>query len=247
MFASDFINRAFRLTNAAGGTGEAPTADESNDALNWLNSMIDSWGLHELTKYMLLRTAHDLTSGTASYTIGSGGTINIVRPTEIRNAGLTLDDTATVPIEVPIAVLDDDAYARWPDKTQTTTYPRAVWYDHNWSAGLGRVYPLPIPDNSLGELVLYTPVAIAEFADLSTTDYTFPPGYENAIEYNLAVRIATPFGRSIPDYVAKEAIASLALLKRSNLRLSRVEVDPTIPRSTSGGTMSRSKFEGGTF
>lgn len=242
MTAQDFINRAFRLTNAAGGTGEAPTPDESTDALAWLNSMIDAWGLDNLTKYMLLRTAHDLTASTASYTIGTGGTINIVRPTEIRYAGLVLDDTQSVPIEVSIDVLTDDQYAAWPDKTQTTTYPRGVWYDHNWSAGLGRVYPLPIPDNSLGELVLYTPVAIAEFADLSTTDYTFPPGYEDAIEYNLALRLAGPFGRSIPEFVAVHARASLALLKRANLRLAHVDIDPTF---YGRGTLTRSAFDGG--
>ena len=243
MTAQGFINRAFRLTNAAGGTGEAPTADESVDGLDWLNSMIDAWGLEELTKYMLLRTVQDLTESTASYTIGTGGTINIVRPTEIRFAGLTLDDTQTVPIEVDIDVLTDAEYARWPDKTKTTTYPRGVWYDHNWSAGLGRVYPLPIPDNSLGELVLYTPTAIAEFADL-TTDYTFPPGYEDAIEYNIAVRLATPFGRSIPKFVARNAIASFAKIERSNLRLVEIDRDPTIPRSGTR-TLTRSQFDGG--
>lgn len=243
MTAQGFINRAFRLTNAAGGTGEAPTADESVDALDWLNSMIDAWGLDNLTKYFLRRTTQTLTSGTASYSIGTGGTINIIRPTEIRNAGLILDTGATTPVEAPIRVLTDDEYAYWPQKTFQSTYTRGIWYDHNWSAGLGLVYVLPIPNVGTTQVVLYTPVAVAEFADL-TTDYTFPPGYEDAIEYNLALRLATPFGRSIPPFVASQAVASLALLRRANLRLATVQVDPTIPRM-GRRTITRAQFDGG--
>lgn len=214
------------------------------DALAWLNSMIDAWGLRELTKYMLLRTATTLVSGTASYTIGVGGTINIARPTEIRQAGLILDTGAATPVEMPIDVLFDDAYARWPEKTYQSSYAQAIWYDHNWAAGLGRIYPLPIPNVGTTQLVIYTPVAIAQFAD-RTTVYTFPPGVENALEYNIAARIAGPFGREIPDFVATEAKASLALLQRGNLRLSELVVDKV--RSVDQGGMTGSRFMGGTF
>lgn len=245
MTAQDVINRAFRLTNAAGGTGEAPTADEASDALTWLNSMIDAWGLHTLTKYFLRRVTHALVSGTASYSIGSGGTINIVRPTEIRNAGLILDTAAATVVEAPIAVLTDDEYARWPTKTLQTTYVRGIWYDKNWSAGRGLIYVLPIPNVSTTQLVLYAPDAIAEFADLATTDYTFPPGYEHAIEYNLAVRLAGPFGRSVPDFVLSEARASLVVLKRANLRLAEVSIDPTFLGGRGRRTLSLAAFDGG--
>lgn len=245
MTAQDVINRAFRLINTAGGTGEAPTDAEAQDALAWLNSLIDAWGLTSLTKHFLRRTATTLTASTASYTIGTGGTINIVRPVEIRNAGLILDRTAATPVEVRIAVLTDDEYARWPQKTLETTYPLGVWYDRNWSAGLGRVYPLPIPDNGNTQLILYTLDAIAEFADL-TTDYTFPPGYEEAFEYNLAVRLATPFGREVPEFVAMQARASLAAVKRANQRLAVVDVDPTIPVGQRR-TLQQSQFDGGQF
>lgn len=245
MTANALIARAFRLLNAAGGTGEAPTDDEAQDALAWLNSMIDAWGTTGLTKYFLRRTVTTLTTGTASYTIGTGGTIDIVRPVEIRNAGLILDRTASTPVEDRIDVLTDDEYARWPQKTGQTTYPRGVWYDRNWAAGLGRVYPLPIPDNGNTQLVLYTLDAVGEFADL-TTDYTFPPGYEEALEYNLGVRLATPFGRVAPEFVAQHARGSLATLKRANVRLARVDVDPTIPVGQRR-TLTQSEFDGGLF
>ena len=243
MTFNELAYRAFRLITTAGGTGETPTDNEMVDALAWCNSMIDAWGLHSLTTYMRLRTVTTLVSGTASYTVGTGGTINIVRPTELRNAGLILDTGATYPVEAPIAVLTPDEYARWPQKTFQTTYARGVYYDHNWSAGLGRLYPLPIPNIGTTQLVIYTPVAIAEFAD-RTTDYTFPPGYEEALEYNLAVRLATPFGRDIPDFVAQMASSSLAIVKRANLRLAEVEVDTW--RSTQQGSMTASRFTGGT-
>lgn len=247
MLAQDLIRRAFRLINSAGGTGNVPDNNEADDALAWLNSMIDAWAVDGLTMYRLLRTTQNLTASTASYTIGTGGTINIARPVEIYNAGLVLDRTvaATQRVEAPIRVLTNDEYARWPLKSFETTYPRGIWYDHDWSAGLGLIYVLPIPDQGNSQLAIYTPVAIAEFADLATTDYTFPPGYEECLEYNLALRLATPFGRDIPDFVQRLANASLALVKRHNIRLAEVSIDPTFPPPTARRTVTQSQFDGG--
>lgn len=229
------------------GTGETldPTAED--DALTWLNRMIGSWGAQRLTMYFLTRTPQTLTSGTASYTIGTGGTINIVRPLTIERATLITNLNDTDPTEIPIAVLTDQEYAYWPQKTLQSSYPSAIWYDHNFASSLGRIYPLPIPNVSTTRVVLYTPTALTVFADL-TTDYVWPLGYEEAIETNLALRLAIPMGREVPDGLRELARSSLALIKRSNIgtRLREMSIDPTL-LGTARGTMAQSTFDGGTF
>lgn len=228
-------------------TGQTLDNTAEDDALTWLNRMIGSWGAQRLTMYFLTRTVQTLTSGTASYTIGTGGTINIVRPLTIERAGLITNTGDATPTEIPLKVFTDQEYARWSQKTLQSSYPEGIWYDHNFASSLGRIYPLPIPNVSTTQAVLYTPTALTVFADL-TTDYVWPLGYEEAIETNLALRLAIPMGRPVPDLLEERARSSLALIKRSNIgtRLREMSIDPTL-LGAGRGTMSQSTFDGGTF
>ena len=78
--------------------GEALNADDAVDAFSTLNDLADALSAERLWLYTIGRTAHTLASGTASYTIGSGGVINIDRPIWIDRAGLILDTTASIPL-----------------------------------------------------------------------------------------------------------------------------------------------------
>jgi len=240
--ANDFIKQALVLIGVIDPT-EDVSAEDAEVGLDVLNDWIDALGTQRLTMYVVTRTTKTLTSGTASYTIGSGGDINIVRPQWIENAGLILDTTATTPTEVAIQVLSDDAYAQTAMKTLTSSLTSAIWYDHNWSAGLGRVYVFPIPTVSTTQLVLYAPTALTEFANLSN-DYTFPPGYRRAIRYNLALELVShyPTATPPPDLIRKASDA-LGDIKRANYRSSTVVIDPTVQARR--GTLSRARFLSG--
>ena len=48
---------------------------------------------------------------------------------------------------------------------------------------------------------------------------SFPPGYQRAINYNLAVEIAAAFGLKVPDVVAQIALSSKASIEAINGRL----------------------------
>lgn len=240
--ANTFAAAAFRLLNVI-QAGEDPSAEDGEVAFDVLNRWIDSLGTQRQSMYFLTRTTQTLASGTASYTMGTGGTIAIVRPVWIDHAGLILDTGATTPVEAPIRVLTDDEYEGWSQKTLQSSLPSAVWYNHEWSAGLGRVYPLPIPNVGTTQLVLYTPTAIIQFADQSTV-YTFPPGYQRAIVFNLALELTSYYpAATIPPTLAQQAITSLADLKRANVRLSHVVTDPAVSRRA--GTLSRMRFLSG--
>ena len=240
--ANDFAASALKLIGVIDPT-ENPSAEDGETAFEALNDWIDSLGTQRRTIYFLARTAHTLVSGTASYTIGSGGTINIARPLWIEHARLILDTGATTPLESRLRVLDDDEYSAWPQKTYQSSYARAIWYDHNWSAGLGRVYPLPIPNVGTTQLVLYTPTALTEFADQST-NYTFAPGYRRLIKFNLAKELLAHYpGATPPENLLLLARQSLDDVKKGNFRPSHVEIDPALTRRQ--GTLARSRFMSG--
>lgn len=203
--------------------GETLASDDAAEGLERLNDWIDSLGTERLTIYKLLRTEQVLAQGTASYTLGSGGAINIVRPVWLQDAGLILDNTAAVPEERPIKILTDDEWARLPNKTQTGIVG-SVYCNFDWAAGLALVSVYPVPDSATTTLVLYTPVALTEFADL-VTDYTFPPGYRRFLRTNLALELAPEYGRPLDPALVQQALESKAQIKRANLRLSELRID----------------------
>jgi hypothetical protein len=243
--ATALCTRALQLAGVVAPT-DTPSAEDLSTAFEALSDMVDDWGTQRLTIYYVARTTKTLISGTATYTIGSGGSINIARPLWVQNAGLILDNTATTPVEIPIRVMTDDEWAGRAQKTLTSSLLLGIYYDHKWTAGLGIVYVWPIPTVSNTQLVLYTPTAISEFAD-RTTDYTFPPGYRRALLFNLANELGPWYPMAQPDpRVQKLATESLASIKRGNNRLSEIYVDRAIAQGR-GGTLTNSQFMSGNF
>lgn len=203
------------------GAGETADSEDTTDGLLRLNDLLDALGTERQSMFYVLRTTKTLTASTTSYTIGSGGSINIVRPTIIERAGLIIDTTATTPVEIPIPVLTNQEYARDVIKTLTSALSTAIYYDHGWTAGLGIIYVLPIPTVSTTQLVLYTPQALTAFADL-VTDYTFPPGYARFLRTNLALELAPEYGRPADPVLVQQAMDSKADVKRSNHRIAEM-------------------------
>lgn len=222
----DLITDAMKSIGAV-SAGEAPTSGESADALVALNRMIDAWGADNLTVYTVGRTVKTLTSGIAPYTIGTGGDINIVRPVSINAAGIILDSTASPTVEVPIDVLTVQRYEEVRTKGLSGSPAWAVYFDHAWTAGLGTVTVFGVPTTSTTQLVLYCPTALTTVA-LTGTTYTWPPGYEEALQYNLAIRLAAifPSAPSRLPAIAKLAQDSLARIKRVNERPTELRCDP---------------------
>lgn len=199
--------------------GETLEAPESTDALVVLNQMLDAWALDRGLLYSLVRTTKTLGVGTASYTIGSAGSIAVARPTRLSKACLILDTGAATPLEVRIAVLSDEQYANWPQKTEQGSQPLAVFYDRSSDEdGYGLVYPLPIPNVGTTKLVLYTPGgAVSQFAALDT-EYDLSEGFARAIRKNVALEIAPGYPQATVSVdLRNQARASLLAIKSAYL------------------------------
>jgi hypothetical protein len=224
---NDLISGSMKLLGLL-SAGDTATGTDAQDALSRLNDLIDAWQLERLFIFTVARTTKTLTSGTASYTIGSGGDINIDRPTWIDRGALIYDPSAATPAETPLELFTDQRWQEIRQKTLQSGQPAGIWYDHGFTAGLGRIFPHPIPNTSTTQLVLYAPgAAVGQFADL-TTAYTFPPGYARMLRYNLAIELAPEFGRAIDPVIAATAMSSMSAVKRANNRPRELKCGPEV-------------------
>lgn len=208
--------------------GETPSASEGPDGLVTLNGMVGQWQTQRLTIFVEERQLYTLVSGTQAYTIGSGGTFNHARPMFLSRASVISNDNPSQPLELPLQLFSTQQWQQQvPTKNTDSALPWGIYYDYSWSAGLGRIYVYPIPNVAGVQLCLYLPTAITEFATLAA-DYTYPPGYYDALCYNLAVRLCPEYGRPLPELVGALAIETLANVKRSNIRIEELQVDSAL-------------------
>lgn len=218
--ARDLIQGALKMIGIV-GQGVTMSGEQAVEGFRVLNDMMDGFKTQRLTAYHTPREVFSLLPNVASYTIGLTGDINTQRPMWISEAGLILDDTADPPIEVPIPVLNAQAWAQVRAKALTGNLVQAVYYDHAWSqaAGLGNIYVTPIPTVSTLDLVLYLPKMMDEFTSLSTV-YTFPPGYRRMFRSNLAVELAPDYNVPVSGELMKIAMDSLKWLKAANMQFN---------------------------
>lgn len=205
---------------------EAGTAELWNDAIAVGTDMIDAWRTEHLLIPAVTRTVFGVTSGTQTYSYGSGGTVAVDYPAEILSWSVIPDDDATDPLEISMGrPLTAGEWQAIRVKTQDGR-PRHLWPDNRFSSHLGLIYLHPIPDDSDIDIVLYS--LIPELTSLvAATTYDLRPGYAEAIKTNLAVRLGPRHGRRVsqefPDLVAT-ARESKAKLKRANVRLEQTAV-----------------------
>ncbi len=211
------------------GVEETPTSAQSAGALRRLNLMMGQWSLQDLTIPVIARDVFDLTANKGGpsnpYTIGPGGNFDTTRPTAIVGAGLLL--TASSPnVEIPRAVITDDAWQAIQVKDLTSTLFNDVYYNPTFSGGLGTINLWPIPDNATNDIVLYRRAQLGAFTSLTAT-YELPEGAEEAIQHNLGVRLAPSYAvpLDILQPIMDLARLSLSIYKKSNVKLFDLPTD----------------------
>jgi hypothetical protein len=199
------------------------SANDGALALELLNGLLDQWSAESLAIYESTRTVKAFTPSDGTYTVGTGGDVNIVRPVFIDAINLVNANTSPS-IETPLNWLTDPMYQAIPQKDLTNTYPQSWWYDPTFSNARGTLQFWPIPTGSNLSFALYSPTAVARFAAL-TTAFSLPPGYERMLRTNLALELAAPFEKEPSDWLIEAARESKATVKRANIRPVELRID----------------------
>lgn len=203
--------------------GETIPPGDSIYALARMNSMLDSWSVDKLMIYALLQESKALTTSVGSYTIGSGGAWNTTRPTKIVDPCF-IRDSANADHEVDI--IDAVAYGNLGFKSSDGAYPFALFYDEAFVSGLGTIYLYPKPAASL-TLYINSWKQLQQFTDLTTT-ISLPPGYQLAIEMNLAILLGPGYGKTPTAELKDIARTSKASLKKVNASIGTLQM-PAMP------------------
>lgn len=179
-----------------------PSAAQLVDGLELLNNMVSLWGI-EFLIHAVTRENLTLTIGTATYTIGSSGSLDTVRPIQIVNVYLRDSDNTDSPIDVISAKDYGDIIQKGTSGKPTrlyyiAEYPQAkIIFDY-------------APDKAY---VVYFEFLknFTEFATLATT-VSLPNEYKEALVYNLAIRLAEDLDVELPASIISIAEGSRALL-----------------------------------
>lgn len=222
MTAGDIIASSLRLLGVL-ASGEAPSANESNDALNSLNDMLDSWSLESLMIPNRVREVFPITSSQQTYTMGPGGDFSTTRPTNVENVLIQI--VANSPyLELPLKLLTKDQYAGLLLKTITSPYPLYCYVEG--TAPLETINLWPFPSQS-DNLVIYSAKQLSDLTNL-TTALSLPPGYERAIRYCLAIELAAEYGKEAGEQVIGIAVEAKTAIKRINWKPKFLQVDEAI-------------------
>lgn len=199
--------------------GEAVDPQVAADVLRSLNRMLDAWSTEDLLVYTIDREVFPFVPGKQNYTLGIGGDLNVARPVQIDMASALVNG-----VEIPIQILTDAEWRDIPLKNTPSTFPLQMWSTGNFPLNELWFWPIPSQVNSL---VLYTWSQITQFANVNAT-VSFPKGYEDAIESNLALRVCTMFARQLPPELAARASKALSRIKRINWEPTYRSVDAAL-------------------
>ena len=209
---STMILRSMRLTGEKGRDGTL-SSDEQTQTLAEFQSFMESISIERLNCYTVTQDSLALTASTASYTIGTGGAFNVTRPNRIEDPCFIRDNATST--DTALTLIGAETYGRLADKAAGYTVPAYLFYDQGFSAtSTGTLYLYPSPSDAL-TLYINSCKTLGPATLSLTTQILLPPGYQDFIESNFALRLAAG-GMTISPELAKMARETRAVVKALN-------------------------------
>jgi hypothetical protein len=229
---SDILTEAF-LDLGLISPGQTITSEEQTDAFLRLNQMLKSWSNEHVSVFTESHSSYALVAGTSAYTIGTGGTfVTSARPVKICGAS-----AVSGAFRVPVKVMSfEDFHAEIDDSRGITSIlPQAMARDNSFPSINLKVFPTPA--TSPGNLEIDYWTELTAFATVGDT-VTLPPGFEDALHYNLATRLYPQYARQAG---IDQALVLNAQLTKTSITALAASVfsaapEPTDTQAPSKGT-----------
>jgi hypothetical protein len=201
----DIISDACQLVGIL-GQGEAQTDADAQLCLREANRMLGTWSNNRSLVFEIRDRTLALTSGTGAYSSALLG----ARPIKIENQSIYDSNGVQYPLtQVGVDVWTSIAYPASPG------IPYWLYIAPGYPATVYNLFPVPIGGLTLH---LYAWEQLTAFASLNTT-IALPPGYEDALVYNLAVRFAPIFKKEAQASVIATAGETKLMIETVNLPL----------------------------
>lgn len=239
------VVKAALLKAGVTGKGRQPDAFDSQNALDDLNDMIASWNIQRWINWGLLDKGI-VSTGAASYTIGPGGDINMVRAPRNLKAGYVKQlVNSGLPVNTPLEIIPSmEQYSRL-SLPSLVSFPLYLFLDTTpWP--LCVIKPYPLPNASIYEIhvIVQNPITMIELA----TDLTILPDfYIPAFKFNLAKRARQAYGRGKTPDLELNALAndSLDVIIQANTQISELVMPKALITQSSGYNILSDQFGNG--
>lgn len=228
MTVLDLITLALKQAGVV-GVGQNVSAEDSNDSFTLLNAMLGQWAVKRWLVYAL-QDISLVSTGAQSYTYGPGGDFNAPSTDHLESAYMRLlNATSPQQPDFPLELIT--SYEDWGRIRLKTlqTWPQYAFFDGNYPLATVRFWPSPT--SALYEMHLITKVPISAFTGLSQT-ISLPAAYQEAILYNLGLRLRTAYQLQADPQLNALAAQALSTLRYSNAQVPRLRMPEALP---SGG------------
>lgn len=209
------------------GVGQTALAEDMNDCFILLQQMIAQW---QKQRWLVPALIDIKTNGNSakSNTIGIGGYWNVTRPSDIKGAYVLQLNTGGTPVSINLTkIFSYEDYIRIAVK-DLNTLPSYFFYDNAWAAGLGNVFLWPIPNNQY-ECHLLIQAELGWPATLDTV-FSLPLEYQEAIFYNLSVRMSAMYQFPVSAETTKLAKVSLNTIIGVNTQVPKLSMPVGLKR-----------------
>lgn len=194
--------------------------DQTEEARQIYNVLADSWRLRGLTISHVYRQLFPIIPSQADYAIGPNGDIDIPWPERLDRVSVVVSGSTPNP-EYKLWPLTVDDWQHWVVKTETANWPNGYFYERKYPIGILHLLYVPTDGN---QLALYLETSLPQIDATGDELIDFPPGYQQAIQSNMAVLLAAryPTKAKLSPITSALARSSLMAIEQANNRpLSR--------------------------
>jgi hypothetical protein len=193
MTVRELIFSSLRLIGVL-AAGETPSNQETTDAFNALNIMLDSYSAQNLMIPAIVPETFTVVAGQQSYSMGPLGNFNTTRPTRIVDAQTVV--LGSNPRQtLPLKVINIDQFSNIFVKSVQSTIPLWLYNDNAFPSVNLNLWPVPQVNSQID---IWSQKNLAQFATLNDLVALAPSG-NRMLKYNLAVEIAPEYGKNDLD------------------------------------------------
>ena len=251
LLVSDAISYAQRVSGVL-GVGQTALAQDTADAQTALMLMLQQWRQKRWLVYRLDFTLFPLVIGKQSYYVGPAGmtpTPDVVvdgqfRPANIQSCYLRQNVGSgpnSYPIDFPMRILESREHYDRISLKFLQSWPASIYFDPGVPGGVLYIWPIPVQNLFSLYIAWQYPIDLAGEEGLATDldDYV-PVETQEAIIYNLALRLITNYKLPPDPAIAAAAKASINTLRMTNFALQPLRM----PQSLRPGTRLRNPLGG---
>lgn len=236
--ALDLIELSLREAGAI-GVGQTPGPEDFNDCLRLLNAMMGQWSRRRWLVYHLVDAVCQA-NGSLNYSIGPGGDFSVPRPDKIEAAYFrqVVNQPPANNVDYPLVpIWSREEYNQIALKS-LNSFPQAYFYDSGFP--LGYVYIWPLPSNQY-EIHLSIKDTLQTFENL-TDEVNLPPEYEEALHYNLAVRLRPLYQLPAEPQIIQLAKLALNTIKNANAQIPALQMPGDLIRGSNYNIYSDTQY-----